>query len=547
MSTQSRARRARAEARRKSQSSVDPVSSSPRPSDSAVPLPIVHAAASAVSPSKALQPQLVESPIRGSFKKPLRVMKFGGTSVGSASSIARVIEIIQSASRENNLVVVVSAMSGVTNLLVEAATLAEKGAYKHVAAIFDELRAKHDDTAAALIQSSTERNELRSQTIHLILEGNRLCRSVILTRKLSAQARDAISGLGERLAAPLVAATLTAAGVKCQAIDATEMIVTDANFGAAEPLMDQTRGRCERRLREMLRAGTIPVVTGFIGATADGVPTTLGRNSSDFSATILGAVLDADEVTIWSDVDGVLTADPRIVPNACAIPEISYREASELAYFGAKVLHPKTLHPVMQSAIPVRIRNTFAPTHVGSRITPAGAPIASGAKALASMSDVSLITVKGPRIAEISDALGRTFTTIATVHTDLLLLSQSSSPDGLSFVVPSSLAETTVDALKREFAKELPEGNGENIAIHRELSIVTVVGENMRGTSGIIGRMLGALHRENIKIIATTHGSSECNLSFVVAQEDMKAALVIAHRELELDTADTKAFRAANS
>ncbi len=282
-------------------------------------------------------------------KKPLRIMKFGGTSVGNASCIRRVVEIIREASQQSNVLVVVSAMSGVTNKLVEAATQSEAGERDQVGVIFEQLREQHDAAVAALIRSPLERKRL-GQKMHAIFdEGDHLCQGTILLRELTLRARDSISSLGERLSAPLVAAALADYGVASEAIEATELVVTDSCHGAAEPRMDLTRERCQARLRPLLQQGIVPVVTGFIGATEEGVLTTLGRGGSDYSATILGSAVDADEVIIWTDVDGVLTADPRLVPAASTIPEISYLEAAELAYFGAKVLHPKTLRPVTLS------------------------------------------------------------------------------------------------------------------------------------------------------------------------------------------------------
>jgi len=314
------------------------------------------------------------SQVRTNVDRRLRVMKFGGTSVGDASCIARVVEIIRAAARESNVAVVVSAMSGVTNKLVEAATLSQAGDREGVAAIFKELRARHEAVATALIHSAAERKRICRKIREIIQEGDALCRGAILLRELSLRTRDAISSLGERLAAPLVAAALADLGVASEATDTTELVVTNASHGAAEPLMDLTGERCKARLRPLLQRGVVPVVTGFIGATVEGVVTTLGRNGSDYSATILGAALEADEIIIWSDVDGVLTVDPRLVPGVCRIPEISYREAAELAYFGAKVLHPKTLRPVMRTGTPIWIRNTFAPrtarnkNHVDGRL-----------------------------------------------------------------------------------------------------------------------------------------------------------------------------------
>jgi aspartate kinase len=461
-------------------------------------------------------------------------MKFGGTSVGDASCIGRVVEIIRTASRESDVVVVVSAMSGVTNRLVAAASQSESGDYKSVAAIFGELHQQHDAAANALIHSTAERSRLGRKMTELFQEGDRLCQGTILLRELTPRTRDALSSLGERLSTPLVAAALAERGVASAAIEATELVVTDACHGAADPNMELTRERCEARLLPLLQQGIVPVVTGFIGAAPDGVLTTLGRGGSDYSATILGAVLDADEVILWTDVDGLQTADPRLVPGACTIPEVSYREAAELAYFGAKVLHPKTLRAIMPCGIPLWVRNTFAPERLGTKITPAGSPSGAGVKALTAIGDAVLITVGGPGFAGVQDVLGRTFRTMAAVRADVLLISQASSQNDLCLVVPSALAKCTVEALRHEFAHDLAHEPMEHITLDATVAMVTVVGQNMRSVPGTVGRTFGALGRDEVDLIAIAQGSSECTISFVVAKKDTQAALASIHREFRL-------------
>jgi len=481
-----------------------------------------------------LQHHPAPAEMRQNSKKPVRVMKFGGTSVGDASCIARVVEIIRAASRESQVVVVVSAMSGVTNRLVEAATQSEAGLHAPVASIFEGIRQQHEGAIDALIHSATERTRIDGKMRELFAEGYRVCQGTSLLLELTARSRDAISGLGERLSAPLVAAALAERGVVSEAIEATELVVTDSCHGGAEPLVDQTRDRCEARLRPLLDQDVVPVITGFIGATPEGVLTTLGRGGSDYSATILAAALHADEVIIWTDVDGLQTADPRLVADGCTIPEISYREASELAYFGAKVLHPKTLRAVMECGIPLWIRNTFAPERPGTRIIPAGPPGAAAVKALTAMSEVVLIHVGGPGMVGVPDVLGRTFRTTAAARADVLLISQSSSQNELCLVIPSGLAKCTVEGLRHEFAHELAHQKTEHIAVDATVAIVSVVGQQLRGIAGVVGRTFSALDRENVNIIAIAQGSTECTLSFVVAKQDIKAALVSLHHEFEL-------------
>jgi aspartokinase/homoserine dehydrogenase 1 len=476
----------------------------------------------------------------GELKRPLRVMKFGGTSVGDASCIAKVVEIIRAASSESELVIVVSAMAGVTNQLIEAASQAEKGNGHAVAEILTQLRWQHEAALKALIHSPEEQKHIAAKMDELFEEGDRLCKGTILLRELTLRARDAISSLGERLSVPLVAAALKENGVASEAIESTELVVTDSSHGSADPWLDLTEERCQARLFPLLRRGIVPVVTGFIGSTAEGVLTTLGRGGSDYSATIIGAVLAADEVIIWTDVDGLLTADPRLVPGACTIAEVSYREAAELAYFGAKVLHPKTLRPVLQRGIPLRIRNTFAPEKSGTKITPEGAANSSGVTALTAISDATLITVGGSGIAGVPDVLGRTFATTREVRADVLLISQSSSQNDICLVVPSSLAKRTVEELRREFAQDLAYEQVEHISIDSTVAIITVVGKNIRGISGIVGRTFCALGREKVDTIAIAHGASECNISFVVAKKDMQAAVAATHREFRLDALNSQ-------
>ncbi len=468
----------------------------------------------------------------------LRVMKFGGTSVGDAACIAKVLSIIREYSRESDLVVVVSAMSGVTNKLLDAAGKSEAGDDASVALLFDELRKQHEAVTESLIHSLPARNRINQRFRELFAEADHLCQGTLLLRELNSRVRDAISGLGERLSAPMVAAALADTGVAAEALDATQFVVTDSFHGAAEPMMELTRERCESILRPLLLQGKIPVVTGFIGATQEGILTTLGRGGSDYSATILGAALEADEVIIWTDVNGVLTADPRQVSTATTIPEISYREAAELAYFGAKVLHPKTLRPLMQSDIPIWIRNTFSPKNAGTKITSSASPSERGVKALTAMTDVSLITVGGPGIVGMRDVLGRTFSTTAAVRADVFLISQSSSQNDICFVVPSSIAKHTVEALRAEFAQDLLHQEVEHITLDQEIAIIAVVGEKMRGIPGIAGRVFSALGRENVNIIAIAQGSSECNISFMVGLQDVQKALRIAHREFQLCECD---------
>ncbi|MGH9734737.1 MAG: aspartate kinase [Candidatus Acidiferrales bacterium] len=468
------------------------------------------------------------------MKRPLRVMKFGGTSVGDAACIRRVAQIVRDTSRDSSIVVVVSAMSGVTNRLIEAANLAQANDRQHVSDILGLLRKQHDDALAVLIASAAKRAMLAESMNASFSNGERLCEGTLLLRELTPRTLDSIASLGEQLSAPLLAGVLTELGVESEPIEGTELILTDAHYGSAEPIMEGTRARSQAKQVTLLAKGNVPVVSGFVGATAHGVLTTLGRGGSDYSATILAAALDANDIVIWTDVDGVLTADPRMVPEACTIPEISYREAAELAYFGAKVLHPKTIRPVTSKEIPVWIRNSFAPDRSGTKITPSGRSNGGGVKALTAIKDVALIAIGGPGIVGLPDVVGRTFSTTAEIRANVLLISQSSSQNDICFIVAASDARTTVEALRSEFAQDVMHEKVEHITVDPTIAIVAVVGENMHGTPGIAGRTFNALGRESVNIIAIAQGSSECNISFVVEEKHVKTALAALHREFGL-------------
>jgi aspartokinase/homoserine dehydrogenase 1 len=475
-------------------------------------------------------------------RRPLQVMKFGGTSVGNAECIRRVVEITRAAALESGVAIVVSAMSGVTNRLIEAANFAKAGNESGAAEVLLQLKQRHREAVKILIHSADERHALDNKMEALFAEGERLCHETSRLRELTPRTLDAISGLGERLSAPMVAAALEEAGVRSRAIEASSLIVTDSYHGGAEPRMQLTRARCQAKALPVLEEGIVLVITGFIGATEEGVTTTLGRGGSDYSATILGAALGADTVVIWTDVSGLLTADPKLVDEARIIPEISYREAAELAHFGAKVLHPKTLRPVMQSGIPVWIRNTFEPEDGGTQVTPAGPPTVAGVKALSVLREASLITVTGITAAGnarhgVQDVPGRALAAAEAVRADVLLLLQPSAHE-IRAVVESSTAGRAVEALRLEFFSS-PRNEDEKTVSEAPVSVITLVGQNLRIESDAADRTLAALGQESVPVIAKVAGLSGCSLSFVVArvvaQQELNRAMAAVHRELKLD------------
>ncbi len=479
------------------------------------------------------------------------VMKFGGTSVGTTDSIDSAAKIVAAAVEKQDqcegakerpdygeespgVLVVVSAMSGVTNTLIDAAQAAAAGDETPYRDARSQLLVRHQVVAGQLIEDGVERAGLGRLFDNRLREFERLCRSITVLGELTQRGLDVVSGVGERLSAPLLAAVLRANGVKAQFVDAGELIITDDEFGSANPLMEATPSRCKDRLLPMLQSGVVPVVTGFVGATENGVPTTLGRGGSDYSAAILGAALDADEIQIWTDVDGVMTADPRIVDNARSMDELSYEEVAELAYYGAKVLHPKTVTPAVESKIPLRVLNTFNPEHPGTSIVEKTRQLRQGVKAITAVRELRLITVAGRGMIGVPGIAARTFAAVARERANVLMISQGSSEQSICFVVPEPEGDAVMAALEAEFARELAQHMIEEISNQPDIVIVAVIGAGMKGTPGIAARVFNALGARDINVIAIAQGSSEANISLVVLQAEADEAIRAIHDTFEL-------------
>jgi aspartate kinase len=466
----------------------------------------------------------------------LIVMKFGGTSVGSAERIAQAAQLaIARADKGDQVVVVTSAMSGVTNALIDAAQEAAHGSVSP--GVRQKLLDKHQAVVDAIVGTDGDRRQALIDALDARLDRlEKLCFGLSMVHELTPRLLDAISGTGEMLAAPLVAAAIEARGRRSSSIDATDLIVTSDQFGSAEPLDDHTRSKSMALLKPMLDRGEIPVVTGFIGATVDGVLTTLGRGGSDYSASILGAALDADEVWIWTDVNGVMTANPAEVPEARTLAEVSYSEASELAYYGAKVLHYKTILPAFRKRIPVRILNSFDPTQSGTRVSVQGDTTTLGVKAVTSIRNVTLIAISGTGMQGIPGIVAKAFDAVAEQQANVLMISQASSENNICFVVSAADAPRVVKALRQSLEVDLLRGHIDEIGDQR-VAIVAAVGDRMRGTPGIAATVFGALGNNGINVIAISQGSSERNISFVVAESEATAAVQAIHKAFRLDRA----------
>ena len=472
------------------------------------------------------------------------VMKFGGTSLGDGEGINRAVDIVIQTlkDRGGGVVVVVSAMSGVTDTLLSAATSAAQGDSE----TFRRARWALSDRHRLAMTKAIGYEETRLQRCPEPVEGlmeeleallsdfESLCRSIHVLGELTPRGADAVASLGERLTARILAAALRDRGERATAVEATEAIVTNGRHGAATPLMDETREAAQARIMPLLAQGVIPVVTGFIAATKDGVTTTLGRGGSDYTAAILGACLDADEVWIWTDVDGVMTADPRVVPEARTLPEISYAEAAELSYFGAKVLHPKTILPAVERGIPLRIVNTFNPSHPGTLILAEPQPSEFAVKGITSIEGLSLVTVEGRGMLGVPGVAARVFTAVAQEGISVLMISQSSSEQNICFVIRQEAVERALKALEVAFELELARRNVDRIWAQEKVAIVAVVGAGMKGTPGIAAKVFGALGKHGVNVISIAQGSSEYNISFVVDEGDMEDAVRYIHQEFGL-------------
>lgn len=463
------------------------------------------------------------------------VMKFGGTSVGGAKCFARVAEIIQNAKIEHKeLAVVVSAMSGVTDRLIDAARAAAEGEEEAYRQAKEALLSKHVGVCQAIIPDERERQDLFWLIEDRLHEFERFCRSFAVLGEVTVRGLDAVSSLGEKLSSAILAALLRARGLRAKAVDATGLIITDDNFGSASPFMEETKARVRQQLLPLLEQDIIPVVTGFIGATAGGVTTTLGRGGSDYSAAILGACLEADEVWIWTDVDGILTADPNIVPQAHTLAELSYAEAAELAYFGAEVLHPKTVRPLMERGIPLRIANTFNPSHPGTRIVKELSRREGSPRAIISTKGLSLIALAGDGEAWTPEMAARALSRLAATGVNVLMFSQSFSECSLSLLVRRGEEEHSLRALRREFEPELAQGVIPRLDVQSPVATISVVGRADSEGTGIVPQTFAALGKRQARVISIAQSLSEYNVSFVVPESEVNDTVQFLHHELRL-------------
>lgn len=466
--------------------------------------------------------------------KNLLVMKFGGTSMGDAARIKIAAGICAAEQRRRPTAVIVSAMSKVTDMLLETLRHAEGGDAAGMETMLGKLAAKHRECCEGLLDGPA-RAEMQETLDGILTEFARIAQGVLMLGERPPRSVDEAIAVGERLSSNLLAAYLRTQGSDAIAINAREVIVTDALFGNASPLMDQTREKALNRLKPELDRGRLIILTGFNGATMDGRATTLGRGGSDFSASILATVLDAEELWIWSDVDGILSADPRIVPNVKLLEEITYREAAELAYNGAKVLHPRTLVPIMEKEIPVWSKNSFDLSKPGTKIVPMTKEGPIGPRAVTSMTNVALVSLD-PASAILSGTriMARSLEALAAANAEVLVLSSSSYRQNFCFLIRQSELPAVIEKLEEAFSLELAHGYLHPIDADLDVGLVAIVGEGMKGHAGLAGRIFTAISREEVNIIAIAQGSSELTIAIVVRKDGVDKAVRAVHDECGL-------------
>lgn len=457
----------------------------------------------------------------------MQVLKFGGSSVANAVNIRKVAEIVKDKMKSDRTIVVVSALGGITDLLLACSRLASEGdeAYREK---LKEAESRHIQAAKDLLPL-TNQSAVLSSVKTLCNEIEDICNGIFLLGELSDRTKDRIVSYGELLSSRIIAASLAAQAESVAWADSRALIVTNSNFTNAQVDFLVTNSRIQSYFEQ--QSEQVFVMPGFIASNAQGVATTLGRGGSDYTAAILAAALDARILEIWTDVSGMMTADPRIVPNVKIIPQISYQEAMELSHFGAKVIYPPTIQPVRAKGIPTWVKNTFAPQDYGTVIQEKTGDTSSSIRGISSINQVVLLSLEGSGMVGIPGFSKRLFEALASQKINVILITQSSSEHSISVAIDAAFAEQAQKAIDETFAYEIETGKVDPIIVERDLAIIAVVGDQMKSHSGISGKMFGALGRNGVNIRAIAQGSSERNISAVIARSDVQKSINVLHEE----------------
>lgn len=463
------------------------------------------------------------------------VMKFGGTSVATGENIQNVANLVMKSVKQGcNVVVVVSALDGVTDELFEAGEQAKKEKQDYIQAFKQRMLERHCTALTKAIKAPSIRKEVEQVVRKTIDELEKVLTGICYVGELTAKSKDYVLSFGERLSAPIVSGALRDLKLESQTFTGREAgIVTDANFGDANPLFNVTRHQLKERIEPLSEKNTVPVVSGYIAATQDGIVTTLGRGGSDYTATLIGAALAVDEVWIWTDVDGIMTADPKIVPSAKLLDELSYQEAAEMAIFGAKAMHPRALEPLMKEGIPARIRNVFNISNPGTLISAEPKKqLKEAVKAVALIRDVALINVSGASMVGAPGSYARVLDLLGRNGINVMMVSAAASEANISIVIRRNQLGKALSVLEITL---LGRGFASDVAAEDDVCVVAAMGANMKGTPGVASRIFNTQACSGINIRMIAQGSSELNISFVVKETDGKAAVQAIHDEFHLD------------
>ena len=461
------------------------------------------------------------------------VLKYGGTSLSSPSDIRNVAKNVASLAKNNEIVVVCSAIDGVTDDLIRISTMIEQRNKNDATKTLDNVIKKHKQFANQTIKSSTIKKQLLEKLNIDVLELQELVRGLTLLKEVSTRSLDYLISFGERLSDDLVSFSLQDLKNKSTALNGKEVgIVTDSNFGESRPLMDTTRIRISNTLGSLLSKKIIPVVGGFAGADQHGNITTFGRGGSDYTATIIASCINADEIWLMSDVEGLMTADPKLVKNARLLSEVSYAEAIEMAQFGAKQIHPRTFEPILSKKIPMRIRSTFDTKNTGTIVTASPSERTKRTvKCVSAIRNIGLIDLSGGITFAAPGTAAKIFTTLAEKNVNVLMVSSNPSESSLSLIVKKSDLDKAVTSLEMNLLGKTVK----KIDATPSVSIVAVIGSGMRGTVGVASKVFSAAHKVNANVMMIAQGSSELNLAFVVKDSDCKSVVQSLHTEFKLD------------
>ncbi len=465
----------------------------------------------------------------------MKVLKFGGSSVGSPGNIKQVSQIITDyLNKGEQIVVVTSAMQGVTNDLIRAGKMAaaDDEKYKELA---DNIIHHHIETIKALIHIKLQ-SSIIAQLKFLTNNLEDLLHGVFLLKELSNRTLDLVLSFGERFASMIISAYLNQQGIATEWLDTRQLVKTNDKFGSAK-VIEEISFENIRKYFDIHKK--LQIATGFIGSTIKGETTTLGRGGSDYTAALIGAALDADSIEIWTDVDGVMTTDPKMVKNAFPQPNLSYIEAMEMSHFGAKVIYPPTLQPAFTKKIPLSIRNTFNPSFEGTLISESSKNKDYLIKGISSIENISLINLTGSGMVGVPGVSSRLFGTLARRNINIILITQASSEHSICFAISPEQAELSKIAIEEEFVFEIQGNKIDEVTIQSGLSIVAIIGENMRNTPGISGKMFEALGKNGINVAAIAQGSSELNLSAVISHFDLTKTLNTLHEAFFLSDVKT--------